>query len=426
MRNKGLFVLSISIFVALVLFVLPFVSACSGGTPSTPAAPTPSAPEPASKSEIVIGFSTPVTGIYADGGISQLNANLLWADYVNEKGGINVKDLGKSLPVRLVYYDDKSDPEQGIKIYERLATTDKVDFLVGNWGTRMQTALIPTIEKYKIPCVGGCSGSLTWKDMESSYFFGTGVLDNSDAMMPGLVELMSANKDKIKTVAILYCNDVRPLEDMSVLKPLLDKEGFNIVLQQDYPIGVTDLASPLLEIKSKNPDALIGLSYPGDTILMVKQEMELGVNPKMQYNLVGPGISAFKMIFGDATEGIFMMGGWTEKGPGDSMVLYDRWVAEYGMPPDYLDSADAWVAVEILKQAIEKAGTLDKEKVTQTLATATFENTIKGSVQYDGAYVKNQVHSVLQWQKNGVEMVWPPDKQTANPLIPKPAWPAVK
>ncbi len=58
----------------------------------------------------------------------------------------------------------------------------------------------------------------------------------------------------------------------------------------------------------------------------------------------------------------------------------------------------------------------------EVLATATFE-TIEGPVQYDGAYVKNQTYSVLQWQKGGVEMIWPPEKATAKPLIPKPAWP---
>lgn len=417
MKNKK-FLACISISVLLVLSII-FISACGGGG-SSPA--TPTTPAAASKDSILIGFSTPITGIYAAGGESHLNGFLLWQDYVNEKGGINVKDLGKSLPVKLVYYDDQSAPEESIKIYERLITTDKVDFLLGNWSTRLQVAVIPTIEKYKVPCVGNDSGSNTWKDLKASYFWGLGALDNADYKMAGLVELMSANKNQIKTVAILYCNDMRPLEDLSVLKPLLEKEGFTVVLQKDYPIGVTDLASVLLEVKDKKADALIGLSYPADTILMIKQAMELGVNTKLWYNLVGPGISPFKFIFGDAVEGIMFMGGWTEKGPGDSKVMYDRYMAKYKMPPDYLDVVNVWQSAEIMKQAIEKAGTLDREKVRQVIATAPL-NTIWGTVKFDGALPKDPPHSNLQWQKTGVERIWPPALQTAKPLIPKPAWP---
>lgn len=410
MKSKRSLILLSSICLILILAVLPFVAACAA-QPTVPA-----------KESIKIGVSQPITGIYAPGGESSLNGYLLWQDIINERGGIYVEEYGKSLPVELIYYDDKSSPEEAIKIYERLIAVDKVDFLLGNWSTRLQVAVLPTIEKYRVPTVGTNSGSLTWRDLEANYFFGTGVLQGADAMMHGLAELLSANKDIIKSVAILYNTDVRPLEDYSVLPPLLEKAGIDIVLAKDYPIGVTDLASVLLEAKGKNPDAVIGLSYPADTILMMKQMMEVGLDPKFYYSLIGPGISAFGMIFGEATEGVAMMGGWTEKSPGDSKLLYDRYMERYGMPPDYLDSAKAWQGAEILAQAIEKAGTLDREKVRDVLATATFE-TIEGPVQYDGAYVKNQTYSVLQWQKGGVEMIWPPEKATAKPLIPKPAWP---
>jgi len=409
MKKKSLLVVGICLVVMLVS--VPFISACAGKAPG------------AAPDAIKIGYSISLTGIYAAGGESQQNSTLLWGDYVNEtKGGIYVKEYDKKLPVQLVFYDDKSTPAEAVKIYERLATADKVDILLGNWSTALQNAVIPTIEKHKIPCVGSNSGSLTWYDLKADYFWCVGTNCNADMAQAGVAELLSANRDQINTVAILYCNDVRPLEDISVLEPMLQKENFNIVLKKDYPIGVTDLANTLIEIKGKNPDALIALSYPADTILMMKQMPEIGLDPKFYYGLVGPGISPFHMIFNGAENGVCMMGMWTNKSPGDSQLFYDMYLERYEMPPDHLDSVHPWAAGEIIEQAIAQAGSLDKEKLRKVIDTSSFD-TILGKIEFDGVMFKDAPHSVLQWQNGKVEIVWPPEIATAQPMIPKPAWP---
>jgi branched-chain amino acid transport system substrate-binding protein len=66
-------------------------------------------------------------------------------------------------------------------------------------------------------------------------------------------------------------------------------------------------------MKTKNPDALIALSYPADSFLITAQAKEVGLNPKFMYELVGPAIAFYRQKFGQATEGISTMGRWSPK-----------------------------------------------------------------------------------------------------------------
>lgn len=409
MRKKKLLTLLGGICLVLMLVVPPFMAACAG-----PAV---------TKESIRVGGSVPITGYMSAGAPSQLQAQQLWVEQVNARGGIYVKDIGKSLPLELIYYDDRSSPEEAIKIYERLVTVDKCDLLLGPWSTGIAVATIPTIEKNGIPCLQTNSGSITVYDIDVKYNWMIGITSNADTVMPSLVELLAQYKDQIQKVAILYGHDVRPLEDLQFLKPGLQQEGFEIVLVKDYPIGVKDLSEVLLEVKRKEADALIGLSYPAETFLMIGQMMEIGYDPKFYYSLVGPGIAAFYNIFGPATEGIAMMGDWAEGRPTlGSMEFYDSYIERWGELPDYLDSINPWAAGQIYEQAIEIAGTLNPEKLSQVISATEFD-TIHGKIKFDGIRVVDFPGGVLQWQNGKPEVVWPPELQTADVLMPKPQWP---
>ena len=409
MRRTKLLVVMSSIFSVLMLTVLPFVAACGG-----PAGPA--------KEVIKVGGSVPISGHFSAGAPSQLQAMQLWVEQVNARGGIYVKDIGKSLPLELIYYDDRSLPEESIKAYERLITVDKVDLLLGPWSTGIAVATIPTIEKYGIPCIQTNSGSISVYDIDTKYNWMVGTTSNADAVMPALGGLLANYKSQIQKVAIVYGHDVRPLEDMQFLPPLLEAAGIEVVLAKDYPVGVTDMTEVLLDVKRKGADALIGLSYPADTFLIIGQMMEIGYNPKFYYSLVGPGIAAFYNIFGPATEGIAMMGDWTEKSPAGSMEFYNSYLERWGEIPDYLDSINPWAAGQIYEQAIEIAGTINPEKLSEVISTNEFM-TVHGKIRFDGIRVVDPPGGVLQWQNGKPELIWPPEMQTAQPLIPKPEWP---
>jgi len=407
-KRKSLWVKYLLPFLSVVLILGLITAGC--------------APAALEKESITIGFSISLTGVYAAGAESQMNSQVLWAEQVNAKGGMYVEEYGKKLPIELIYYDDKSAPEEMIKIYEKLITVDKVDMLFPPWGTALHIALVPTAEKYRVPIVGTTAASLRLKELEVSYFwFETRQIP--DELMPLFVKLLSAHKDELKTVAVLYLHDVYPIENNEYLLPALEEAGFDVVLYKDYPMGVTDLTEVLLDIKGKNVDALIALTYPADCFLIMEQSRGVGLNPKFYYSLVGPACSAFPDIFGAATNGVCTMGAWSEKSPyPGAKEFYDSYVERWDKLPDYLDSIESWVGCQIMEQAVGKAGTLDPEKLRDVIAAEEFM-TIRGPVKFEGAMNTLGYPGTLQWQNEVAQVVWPPEKATAEFKFPKPRWP---
>lgn len=402
--------LGIISFLSIILILTLVASGCAA-TPEV------------TKDKIKVGFAISLSGIYAAASESQLNPYLMWGDQVNERGGIYVKDIDKTLPVELVYYDNKSTSEDTIKVYERLITTDKVDILFGPWGTTVNIALTPTIAKYSMPLVANtASPNFEQRIGTGNYFFWT--WPPPEITGADMVDMLSAHKDDISTVAVLYVSDLYPLTYGKTVEALLREEGFDIVLFKDFPIGVTDLSEVLLDIKSKNADALIVGSYPADTILIVKQSIELGVNLKLFGFLIGPGIIGFEDIFGtpDVIDGVIMEGPWHfGNGAPGSLKFYNDFKERFGTRPDITDSAFVWASAQVMEQAIEKAGTLDPDKVRDAIATGTFD-TILGTLKFDGQETL-QFHGFLQWQEGVIEAAWPLERATAEVIFPKPDWP---
>jgi branched-chain amino acid transport system substrate-binding protein len=373
------------------------------------------------KEKIRIGFSMSLTGIYAPAAEGEMQAYQLWLEDVNKKGGIFVKELRKRIPAEFVYYDDASSTDTAVRVYEKLITSDKVDLLLGPYGTTNAFAVVPIAEKYKAPIVMSTGSSIKIRELGANYvWFPTSCIP--DRQMQALVDLLKANKAQINNVAILYLQELYPRENLQFLEPELKKAEIKVVLKKDYPMGVKDLSTLLSEVKAKNPDGVIVLCYAADAFVLTGQAKEVGLNPKFLFELVGAAAVAFGPKFGPNTEGIATMGHWSPKGKWpDAQGFHERYVAKFNNKPDYLNSVLAYMAGQILEQAVEKAGTLNWEKIRETVSTQEFM-TINGPVSFTGTENRRTPSMILQWQKDWLEIIWPLETATAKPLIPKPAW----
>ena len=193
------------------------------------------------------------------------------------------------------------------------------------------------------------------------------------------------------------------------------------MVNDEYAPDVKDLTPTLTKIKQAAPDATLSLSYPPDGVLYIKGARELGITSPFQFVLVGPADYFFLKMFGPNLDGIVTMGHWSPfqaKWP-KARPFYDAYMKKYGEPPDYLDSALAWMSIEILEQAVKTAG-LDKAKIREAISTQTFD-TIDGPVKFKG--VENVITPTmfLQFQKGQAQIVWPDSEATAS-FEPKPAW----
>ena len=365
---------------------------------------------------VKIGYAISKTGPFAPAAHTQLQTYELWADQVAAAGGIDVG--GTKRPVKFISYDDQSDFSKAPAIYEKLITDDKVDLLLAPWGTPFHFSVVGILEKYQFPMVGNSAASVTIRDIKpGNIWFPTSAIP--DRLAAELVKFLQAQK--ANTVAISTLQLPFSLEVKKFLMPALESSGLKVVVNDEYAPDVKDLTATLTKIKQAAPDAVLMLCYPPDGVLYLKGARELGIVSPFQLLLVGPADPFFEKTFGPNLDGIVTMGHWSPfqaKWP-KARPFYDAYVKKFNEPPDYLDSALAWMSIEILEQAVKTAG-LDKAKIRQAISTETFD-TINGPVKFKG--VENVITPTmfLQFQKGQAQIVWPVSEATAA-FEPKPAW----
>ena len=369
------------------------------------------------KSEIVIGYSISLTGKFSTEGSDTHRAYQLWAEEVNKQGGISVKELGGKLPVKLVHYDDSSDTNNAIRNYERLITKDEVDLLFSPWGSGHNFAISALTEKNKYPVILTSAGSDRIFQRNFKYIFQTTQLASS--MYNATVDYLNTQRDQIKTVAIAYENFLFTQSLHDALLAKLKQSGIQVVADEQYPLGGQDFTSMLTKIKAAKPDAFVLINIMPSSVYLTRQMVEVGFKPKYYSVNIGPMFAEeFIGKLGAISEGIVENGFWHQDLPFEgAKKFYDAYVAKYHKNPS-TDAAYAYIGNQIMQQAIEQAGTLNREKITQTLHNGKF-STILGQYDYDQTGVnKNQLIFLCQVQKGKRLIVWP--KELANKAEVKP------
>ncbi len=363
-----------------------------------------------------IGYAIARTGPWAAGAqVSQEPNYLMWAEQQNAAGGIGVK--GVKRPIELISFDDRSEMETCIRTYEKLMGSDKVDLVLPPWGSNANFALAPLANRHGYPLLAPTALSRKLVDMNLPYFFS--LLQQPDRMMGALVDLLVAQD--IKSIAILYMDDLFGLENFAALNNALKKTKIQVVERKSYPLGVKDLSPVLRTIKDQNPDAFIGITYPPDTILASRQSKEVGFNPRLFYASVGTAFQLYRNLIGASAEGVTGMGSWNAKSSPAAKAYFDAHKAKFGgKEPDRWASGHCWAGLEILTQALGKVG-MDRKAIRDYVAR-TEHQTIVGPIRFQGSENATIPGSVGQWQNGEFEVVWPKSLATAQLAMPKPQW----
>jgi branched-chain amino acid transport system substrate-binding protein len=231
----------------------------------------------------------------------------------------------------------------------------------------------------------------------------------------------------VKSVAIIYVADLFGIEHSGTIAPLLGQTDINISMVKAYPLGATDLSPLIKRIDAANVDGVLAYSYPDSTFLLTKQMITLNYNPKLLYFGVGQHYPDYRDSFGvDTVEGVMGVGGWNKKVPAPgAKEFFDAYVKKFGKEPPRWGEASYYAGLQVIEQAIEKVGSLDRAKIRDVIAKETF-TTVNGPVKFvnqSNIYFPGEAG---QWQKGEYEIVGPKDKRTANPIYPKPKWPGSK
>ena len=375
---------------------------------------------------IRLGYALSLSGVNAQGAATTtLPGYDLWVKDVNDKGGIMVKEFGKRIPVEVVAkYDDTSSAETLLRLEEKLMSQDKVDFVLPPWSTGFNLAAAPIFAKYGYPQLAVTANSMDEealvKQFPTLFFFLNQPPHFGGALIEILNKFKSAGQLNNK-VALLSVADQFGAEFAAGFSAGLKANGYDIVLQKSYPLGAADLTNEIKAAKASGADTFVAGSYPPDTFMLTGAAIALGYNPKVFYTAVGTAFAEYGAAFKGKAEGVLGIGGWDPSRPG-AMDYYKRQQTVTGHAPDGWASPVTYASLQILEQAIEKAGTLDRKKVLETIVNGGPWDTVVGPVDLK-THIREYQIGAGQWQNGQFVGVAPSDFPGVKPAIfPKPTW----
>jgi branched-chain amino acid transport system substrate-binding protein len=381
----------------------------------------------AAADQVKIGLFIILSGSGADLGEQSKGGAVMAMEDINKAGGI--KALGGA-KLELVIADVTTTYSKGPNVTERVLSTNKVAGAIGYGYSGMTLTCLPTIEKAKVPLI---TSSISDKITAQGYKYVFEICPKGSHFGQTQVKFASFLRDKyglkVKKVGFLYENTAYGTSTSQGLKKTCLEEGFNdIALFQPYDKDITDAGPLVTKIKASGADVIFPVSYTPDAQLLVSTMKAMKVNPLVIGGGAGFCWPPIEQAIGSKVNGIFSVGSWSW----DTKNIFDvsqrkdvveRYKKRFGnfMPEQ---AGEHYAMVWVLKEAIEKAGSDDPQKVRDALATHEFGKSMDGMMQpgrikFDqNGWNLHTYPTMVQWQNNTVRTVYPEEVATAKVVWP--------
>lgn len=382
---------------------------------------------PPPKIEIVFGCAISLSGSNANQGAQVLRGYKLWVKDINQNGGL----LGKT--VRLIYYDDTSTPTTTQTLYEKLITSDKVDFLVGPYYSACGQTAAVVAEKYHMVMIHAMNNArILYNQTGYNYEFLThsnGVADfQYDQLFQLLITLPSDTMPK--TVAIVNTASAYPRSVVGGVNYLISKyasHGFTIVYQEEVPVGVTDLTATVSKVKNTGAQILFATGDFNSEVLLIRTASDFNYHPQVVVTSTAAGmIDNFRNALNQSAIGCLYLSGYTSQMNLTAAKTYaNEFKAEYGTEATSYDGL-GYRACQVLAAAISSTGSLNQDTVRDWLTTHTVDTNcgpwrVDQNLLAQGVkYVPVETAVMMQHQDQGFVVIYPTDVATAQFLFPRP------
>ena len=356
----------------LKIFVGAFIWACL----TSVAAQTPD--------PIKIGFSMSLTGGSASSGKAALLAMKIWEEDVNAKGGL----LGR--PVKLIYYDDQSSPAGVPAIYTKLLDVDKVDLVVGPYGTITTAPAMPVVMQRNKVLISLVALAVNQHFNYDKYFAMIALGPQPTiAFSKGFFETAAAQDPKPKTVAMVGADTEFTNNNLSGARENAKAAGLTIVYDKTYPPSTTDFSPIVRAVRATNPDLFYVASYPADSVGILRAVDEIGFKPKMLGgSMVGLQAASLKMQLGPLLNGVVTYENWLPvstmmfQGVMDMLKKYQARAASEGVDLlGYGWGPPAYAYLQVLGDAVAGTNSLDDAKIAQFIRANMFK-TVWGDIRF--------------------------------------------
>ncbi|HET7832858.1 MAG TPA: amino acid ABC transporter substrate-binding protein [Gallionella sp.] len=372
--------------------------------------------------DIVLGASVQLTGSLANTGRYYRDAYQFAIDKINADGGVKIAGRPHKLVLKL--YDNQSDVNLSVRQYTELLTEDKANLLLGPFASNFVLADSAVSEKYKVSMVqgGGASDQIYARNFHDIF----GTLAPASDYFGSTISMLKSLKPAPRSVALLYADDAFDVSVADGTRALLKQAGLEIVLDERYSTNASDFSSLLTRIKSQHADVVLVAGHETEILNFIRQAKSLAVAPKLYSFTVGVQSADFRKALGKDANYAFGMTPWLP-----SAALKDRWFgdalqfardyrARFGYDPDY-HAASAAADVEALVQAMEAAGSLDRQKVRDALARIKFQS-LYGTVAFNAHGQIEMPQMVIQVQDDALVEIYGPNGLVREPKYPMPEW----
>lgn len=379
------------------------------------AAPAVLRAQPAS---IKIGLLQPLTGALAqDGELGRIGAEAAVAK-INGDGGI--KSLGGA-KIELVIGDARSNPEAGVQEVERL-NNEGVAAIVGGFASPICLAASQAAARYDLPYLVdvGVADQIVTRGLTNTFRFSPGFGMVTKAAVENLVRLNDAAGKPCKTVVLVHEDGLFGSGLAKLMQAQLPARGFEILDTIAHPTPARDMNNVALRLRSLQPDLLIPSSYYSEFVLLARTMLQQHIRPKGIYAVLNGAASNPRFVkeFPEAASGVMDCNHWHDPKNPEAVALRKQVEATgkywaYNIPLNYS-------CMKLMADAIDRAGSTDKAKLTAALASSTYGGHI---MPYRPTHFENGQNQGAQpvntqVQDGQIHVIFPDDKADVKPVFP--------
>ena len=364
-----------------------------------------------SQEPIVFGATMSETGAYSTQGIPARDGYKLCEMHTNEQGGV----LGRE--IEFLIYDDESDSETAVELYERLITDDEVDAVMGPYGSTLTEAVAPVTERHRMVHVSPLAATSSIWEQGREYLFM--VLPPAELFLAGLIDM--ADEFELERVAVIMEDQLFPKAAGSGAAELAREKGMEVVFEEIYPSGTEDFGGLLQRIRDENIQVLaMAASALSDFITVARQMEEMDVNVDM-FGTSG-AVNEFRDELGERAEYTYGLSAWEPGLPNPGIDEFTQsYEEEFGRKPSF-HAAGAYGSCQLFMEAIQRAGTLESDAIRDELLNLETTTVFSEYAVDERGYQTANRGLFIQWQDGEKVVVWPDGLAQNEPRFPTPPW----
>lgn len=354
-----------------------------------------------------IGVAVPLSGANAQFGVNSRNGIELVADQVNAAGGI--KALGGA-KINLVIADSTSTPTTAANVAQRMITQNRVSAILGAFASSLTIAISEVTERRDVPLLTmSFADQVTGRGFKNIFQVVAKASTIGAAQFDGTLAIAKAAGQNLERVAVMYEDTAYGTAQAVGLRDGAKRAGVQLVMDDAYPLGITDVTPLINKLRASGAQAVFPVSYLSDSLQIIRVMRQQGITIPAIGGAAGYVIPDFEKGLGEFAEGVLSISPANYDLAPD---LTDQFRKRYGyfMVHEAVEHA---VCMDLLVQAIEKAGKADPESVRGALAGSRFEGgwtraMTGGAVQFDATGLNTlSVPMMVQWRNKELVTVWP-------------------